>query len=412
LWLALLFRPEHAPTLSCLGDVLRRQGKTEQALPLLEKGVELAPESWEAHSDLAVALCELDRLEEAGAAIEQAVQLHGLDARLAVNLAAVRRGEGRVEEALRMVDAAILAQPEMMEAHVNRAHLLLLTGRFDEGWAEYEWRPKKRIPADRRLEDSTARGKTVLLHQEQGAGDLIQFVRYATVLKNAGAEVTISCDERFAPLMRRARGVRDVVSWSGPLPQLDLEANVMSLPWILKSESTEEVPYLDVDAERVTAWRRRLSGEGRIRVGLVWGGNPANPIERRRAVGLARMTPILRNPDVVFYSLQQEPQRAELSALPDGLAVVDLASECKEVLETAAAIMNLDLVISTDTMVAHLAGALGRPVWVLLPFAPDWRWMLDHEDSPWYPTMRLFRQERRGDWVGVMERVAHALCRI
>jgi Flp pilus assembly protein TadD len=407
LWIAHLFRPEHAPTLSCLGDVLRRLGKVQDALPLLERGVELAPESWEAHSDLALALCDLDRLPEAGKSIERAIQLHGLDARLALNLAMVRKCEGKVDEAIGLIDQALRMQPDMAAVHVNRAHLLLLQGRFEEGWREYEWRPKKTLTAKLALADHVWNGKTVLLHQEQGAGDLIQFIRYAAALE--GASVAVSCDERFISLARCAKGVASAVSWNEPPPAYDLEASVMSLPAILNIDfRTLPVPYLMLDSNRVAAWRQRLSSDTRLRVGLIWGGNPGNPVERRRGIPLARMAPILETAGVTFYSLQQGPQTADLSGIPD---VVDLSSECNEVMEAAAAMMNLDLIISTDTMPAHLAGALGRPVWLLLHYMADWRWMLDREDTPWYPGMRLFRQTQPGDWDGVVSRVAKELYR-
>jgi Flp pilus assembly protein TadD len=405
LWLAHLFRPEHAPTLSCLGDVLRRLGRIEEALPLLEEAVTLSPESWEAHSDLGLAFCDLDRLDEARNEIECAIRLHGIDARLIVNLATVRKFEGWIDDALRLTGEAIRLQPELAAAHVNRAHLLLLTGRYAEGWEEYEWRPQKSLPAGRKLPGNGWSGRTVLLHQEQGAGDLIQFIRYASLLE--GAQVTVSCDERFIPLIRGVHGVAHAVSWNAPSPSLDLEANVMSLPHILNADFQKiQVPYLRVDPERVEAWRRRLGGESRRRIGLVWGGNPANPVERRRRVGLARLLPLLDIPNLAFYSLQQGPQRAELGGIQN---IIDLAPETVSPVETAAAMMNLDLIITVDSMPAHLAGALGRPVWVLLHFMADWRWLLDREDSPWYPQTRLFRQQRPGEWEPVIERLAQAL---
>lgn len=405
LWLAHLFQPEHVPTLSCLGDVLRQLGRVEEGAGLLEQAVALDPGNWEAHSDLGLALCELDRLAEASAALERAEALHGLDARLAVNLATVRKCEGRVDEAFRLVEEALRIQPDFAAAHVNRAHLLLLAGRMEEGWQEYQFRPQKKILKERSLKGCHWEGQRVLLHQEQGAGDLVQFIRYAGLLKDA--VVTVSCDERFIPLMRGARGVADAVSWNAPPPESDLEANVMSLPQILGADFTRmEVPYLEVDPQRVLAWREQLANERRMRVGLVWGGNPANPVERRRRIPLGRLAGILRNPDIAFYSLQQGPQRAELAESP---GVVDLAPHCEEVTEAAAAMMNLDLIISTDTMPAHLAGALGRRVWVLLHYMADWRWMQGREDSPWYPGMRLFRQTRLGDWDEVACRVSDAL---
>jgi hypothetical protein len=252
------------------------------------------------------------------------------------------------------------------------------------------------------LEHHPWAGKTVLLHQEQGAGDLIQFIRFAEVLH--GAHVTVSCDERFIPAMRSIRGVADAVSWTTPHAAFDLEANVMSLPRILNVDfKTFAAPYLTVDLERVNAWRERLSGERRFRVGLVWGGNPANPIERKRGMPLSSLATLIGNPDIAYYSRQQGPQRTELPG------VTDLAPECGAVMEAAAAMMNLDLIVTTDTMPAHLAGALGRPVWVLLHSMADWRWMLGREDCPWYPSMRLFRQPTPGAWESVARSVAEAL---
>jgi hypothetical protein len=312
-----------------------------------------------------------------------------MDARLAANLAAVRRCEGRFAEAVALLDYAIAEQPGMVAAHVNRAHLLLLTGRMDEGWGEYEWRPQRRFPPGRRLAEHHWAGKKVLLHQEQGAGDLIQFVRYAAALARAEAEVTVACDERFVSLMRCVAGVAEAVGWSGAMPETDLEANVMSLPGILKvSLASLPAPYVELDGERVRAWEQRWSEE------------------RRRRISLAELEPVLQVPGVAFFSLQQGPQRAELAGVT---GLMDLAGECKEVTEAAAAMMNLDLVITTDTMPAHLAGALGRPVWVLLSYTADWRWGLDRKDSDWYAGMRLFRQERAGDWSGVVARVEEAL---
>lgn len=410
LWIAHLFRPEHVPTLNCLGDVLRRLCRVEEALPLLERAVSLAPESWEAHSDLSLALRDLDRLEDAADEIDTAVRLRGLNASLASNLASIRKGQGRLEEALRLVDEALRLQPELQAAHVNRAHILLLQGRFEEGWREYERRPQKLLPQDRVLRDRRLNGKSVLIHQEQGLGDLIQFVRYADRLLEAGARVTVSCDEKLIPLIQSARGVADAVSWTGPGPALapDYEVNIMSLPCLL-GECRVDLPYFEIDRRLVAKWRERLGKDKRLRVGIVWGGNPANPVERTRGIPLKQWEPILSDPNVAFYSLQLGAQRAELSALPRELQVADLQEESSGILDVAAAMINLDLVITTDTMPAHLAGALGTPVWVLLSFAPDWRWMLEREDSPWYPSARLFRQASRGDWEPVIRRVVEAL---
>ncbi len=398
LWIARMFRPEHVQTLSCLGDVLRSLGRAEEALPLLEQAVALAPASWEVHSDLALVLRDLGRLEDAASAAEMAVRLHGLDAPLATNLASIYKSQGRFDEALVLLNHALRLQPDFQAAHVNRAHLLLLQGQFEEGWQEYDWRPQKKL--SRKLRDQPLIGKTVLIHQEQGLGDLIQFVRYAAPLNNKGARVIVSCDEKLTPLIRLARGVADAVSWSDPAPAFDFEVNIMSLPGMFGADNIE-VPYFNAK------WSTQLRNDHRLKVGLVWSGNPANPVNRTRSMRLEQLGPVLSNPKVGFYSLQLGPQRAELGSFP----ITDLQSDCSGILDVAAAMANLDLVISTDTMPAHLAGALGRPVWILLSHVPDWRWMLEREDSPWYPTARLFRQPRTGDWDGVVKQVDEALRR-
>jgi hypothetical protein len=404
LWIAHLFRPGHVPTLTCLGEVLRSLGRAAEALPLLHQAVALAPESWEAHSDLALVLRDLDRLEDAALAAETAVRLHGLDAPLASNLASIRKSQGRFDEALALLNHALGLQPDFQAAHVNLGHLLLLHGRLEEGWREYDWRPQKRLSPDRQLRGQPIAGKTILIHQEQGLGDLIQFVRYAAPLSKAGARVIVSCDEKMIPLMRCARGVADAVSWTCPAPAFDFEVNIMSLPRMFSADDIE-IPYLKVDQALLTKWSERLRAERRLKVGLVWSGNPANPVNRTRSMPLAQLGPILRDPHVAFYSLQLGPQREELAALP----ITDLQTECSDILDAAAAMANLDLLISTDTMPVHLAGALGRPVWVLLSQIPDWRWMIERDDSPWYPTARLFRQRSQGDWNGIVKQLEEAL---
>ena len=418
LGLALAFRPDHALAILCLGDVLRRLGRVEDALPLLEKAVGLVPEYWKAHADLALALCDADRLLEAASALEKASRLQvqdvaGRDAAVACNLGVVRRFQGRPFDAIKLLAESIRLTPDFAEAHMNLAFALLLAGRFEEGWHEYEWRPKIALSPHRPLEAHlqtglTLEGKTVLVHEEQGLGDLIQFVRYATPLERLGARVVIACNEAAHPLIRNARGVSDVVPADDSLSLFDLNTHLLSLPQIFHLAPVE-VPYLRADPERVAEWEQRFTNEKRLRVGLVWGGNPGNSYDRRRSIPLARLTPLLRNPQVACYSLQRGPRMQELDQLETDITVVNLEEECDGIMDTAAAMMGLDLIISADTMPAHLAGALGKPVWLLLPFAADWRWMLARQDSAWYSGMRLFRQRRPGEWNGVIEQVAKAL---
>ena len=409
--LALSFRNEHAPALSCLGDVLRRLGRPDEGLPLLEAAVRLAPSSSEAHANLGVAMCDMDRLEEATAALETALRLNPSDAAAMNNLGVAHRQRGQIDEARRILDAAVWLAPDFAEARLNRAMTMLLAGDFKESWFEYEWRPKAELPCEHPLRLPVA-GKTILLHAEQGLGDLIQFVRYAGPLAKMGARVLVECGDAVAPLIRTASGIADVVVQGSTLPEFDENAPLLSLPRLLHPDAATlpvEFPYLRPDGELVAEWRKRFKDESRLRVGFVWGGNPGTSYDRRRSIPLVELGSILGEPGVAAYSLQRGPRMEELATLPASLSIVNLEATCSGIMDTAAAMMCVDLFITADTMPAHLAGALGRTVWILLPFAPDWRWMLGREDSAWYPTARLFRQPQPGDWSSVVRQAGDAL---
>jgi hypothetical protein len=258
-------------------------------------------------------------------------------------------------------------------------------------------------------------GRTILIHTEQGFGDVIQFARYLPLLADKGATVILECNVALRALMSGVKGVSRVVPAGMSLPDFDLHAPILSLPRALETtlESVpRDVPYVYVDPARDQRWRTRITPDA-FNIGIVWWGNTRpDPARSCPPDNLIELAGVARGKNVRFFSLQKGDLPPEARSLPTGLNLVDIGPELKDFADTAAAMGNLDLVITIDTAAAHLAGALARPVWTLLPWSPDWRWMLDREDSVWYPTMRLFRQEQRGDWAGVMRRVAAELRRL
>ncbi|HEY0837851.1 MAG TPA: hypothetical protein VGE72_28300, partial [Azospirillum sp.] len=300
----------------------------------------------------------------------------------------------------------------------NYALALLLAGRLQEGFAAHEarWRARGFPTAPRGLPQPLWQGediadRTILLHEEQGRGDAIQFARYAPLVAARGARVVLEVGEDLVGLMRTLPGVDTVIARGEDVPPVDVQCPLLSLPHAFGTTLATvpaNVPYLAADPARAAGWRRRLAGDG-LKVGLVWAGNPAFAGDRDRSPGLVALLPLLDVPGVRFYGLQLGPGREELAdrALP--AAFTDLAPHVADFMDTAAIMDNLDLVISSCTSPAHLAGALGRPVWVLLSAVPDWRWLMGRVDSPWYPTARLFRQPRPGDWAAVVAEVRAAL---
>jgi hypothetical protein len=296
---------------------------------------------------------------------------------------------------------------------------LLQLGDFAAGAAEYEWRLRPgrgaALPSlERPLWDGRPLpSKTILLRTEQGLGDAIQFVRYAPLVRARCGRVLLQCPPELSLLFATTPGIDQVVTTDEALPAFDAQAPLMSLMRILETRLESipaEVPYLAADPERVATLRARLGSAKALKVGLVWAGNPNFKGDRDRSLtSLSLLEPLLGVEGVSFFSLQKGERTGEIAALGLSERIVDLAPALDDFADTAAAISQLDLVISTCTSVPHLAGAMARPVWTLLAFAADWRWLLDREDSPWYPTMRLFRQRARGDWPGVIARVADEL---
>jgi hypothetical protein len=320
----------------------------------------------------------------------------------------------QINEAINFYKCLIANFPDDAQAHASLGVCHLLLGDFPRGWLEYEWRLKTDQMAARpvgtpRWEGRTLGGKIILLLPEQGYGDVLQFVRYAPYVKARGGTVLLGCRPELTRLLTGCAGVDRVVS---VLPPHDVHITLMSLPNVFQTSLNAipaEVPYLRAPKAAGTQAVSIISRyPGRLRAGLVWASDSPHPNKHLRSMKLEQFSQLFNVPGVKFFSLQKGTPAMELDSIFTG-TVIDLGRYLEDFADTAAAIQELDLVISMDTAVAHLAGALAKPVWTLIPFAPDWRWMLDREDSPWYPTMRLFRQSAPGDWMSVIERVAEEL---
>jgi|SRR5579883_1620313 len=415
---ALAYQPENADAYNNLGGVLQAQGRDEEALSCYASALRVRPESAEALSNMGMALQQLGRSEEAVALYHKALTLQPGYAQAHHNLGEALQDLHRPAEAIAAYEQALKLQPDFGDAHCGLAFALLRQGEMARGWKEYAWRFKRSdAPAQARTlpgepwDGGDPAGRRILIYGEQGFGDTIQFVRYAPLLAQRGAAVAVECQEPLARLFTSLRDVQVVFARGDPLPDFDSYAPVASLPGLCGTTLATipaHTPYLHANEVSRRRWRERIPPSEELRAGLVWSANPANQQGRsRRSMEIAELAPVLELPGARFYSLQTGEAAKEAPQ-----QVVDLAPELHDFADTAAAIDQLDLVITVDTAVAHLAGALGRPVWVMLPYLADWRWLADRDDSPWYPTMRLFRQPKWGDWRSVSLTVASALDRL
>lgn len=418
---ALVLRTDYAEAENNLGGALQELGRYEEAVGHFREALRLRPDFAEAHGGLAMALVRLDQLEAAEACCREALRLKPELATAHLSLGFILSEQGRREEALDCCQRALDLQPELADARKNRSLIWLLEGKLTEGWAEYEWRWKcpelPERPFTQPLWDgSPLTGRTLLLHAEQGLGDTLQFIRYAPLAAERGARIVVACQRPLLPLLGRMPGVAGWVAQGDPLPPFDLHAPLMSLPRIFGT-TLENVPaatpYLSADPALVERWRGELAAIEGFRIGIAWQGSRNYRRDRYRSVPLEKFAPLAEVPGVRLISLQKGPGAEQVAALAGRFEVVDLSERLDTAggafMDTAAVMTLVDLVITTDTAVPHLAGALGVPVWVALSSNPDWRWLLDRDDSPWYPTMRLFRQSHRGEWSDVFERMAAAL---
>lgn len=404
-----------------LGWCLDRAGKTGEALEAYRKAVSLNPNYVLALGNLGALLERQDHLDEAIELFEQARRADPKHVEALNTLAGLYSKTGRYEEALAASEQALAANPRDASAHGHRALALLSFGKYEEGFKEYEWRweckdfttPARDFPQPRWTGATDPAGRTILVHCEQGYGDNIQFARFLPLLSDRGATVLVECPVALCGLMEGLRGVSRVIATGVRPPSFELQAPLLSLPHAFGTtldNIPRDVPYFAVQSSRGEKWRQRLAPQlGQFNVGLVWRGNTKpNP---RRSIPLAELAPLARVQGVTFVSLQFGAQGIEADAPPAGMRLVDLRNELKDFLDSAAVISQLDLVITIDTAAAHLAGALGVPTWTMLIFSADWRWLHHREDSPWYPTMRLFRQSRLDRWDDVVARVADELHR-
>jgi Tfp pilus assembly protein PilF len=419
---ALAINSDFADAHCNLGSALTQLQRYDEALASLDRALALRPNSPDALYNRGNALKPLKRFEEALASYEHSIALQPDHADAHNNRGQVLRELGRYDEALASYDRALALRPQHVMAHCNAAALRLLTGDFERGWAHYEWRWMKKsvIPLKRNFLQPAWRGedpivgKTILVHSEQGLGDTIQFCRYTPLLAARGARVIFEVQKTLQTLMASLGGGPQIVPRGAPLPVFDLHCPLVSLPLAFGTR-LETIPsttgYLSPPAQRMTMWQSRMQGQRHPRIGLVWSGNPGHERDRERSIALREFLPLLSalGAEATFVSLQKDVRAEEAAILKAHADILDYGSALEDFSDTAALISQLDLVISVDTSVAHLAGALEKPVWILLTHFPDWRWLLGRDDSPWYPTARLFRQDESRTWDGVITRVGQAL---
>ena len=400
-------------------DALERHG---EALAEFDGALALFPGNPAAHYNRGISLFSAGRYEEAVAAYDSALSIAPDHVKAWNNRGLALQALNRHDEALASFSRALEIRKDYADAHFNQALALLTIGDFRRGFEKYEWRWQRTgMPAHGRgygrplwLGEYPLQRKTILLHAEQGLGDTIQFARYIPLLARAGAKVVLEVPAQLAALLGRIEGAASVVARGEPLPPFDVHCPLGSLPLALKTEPATipaEASYLKADDARIAKWRARIGALERPRVALAWAGNAQHINDRNRSIALSRLASLWSAASPRFIGIQRELRGEDAELLAREPRVMQIGAELDDFADTAAVIALVDLVVSVDTSVAHLAGAMGRPVWILLPFSPDWRWALAGESSPWYPTARLFRQPTLGDWDSVIERVRRELDR-
>ncbi len=452
---ALRVKPDHVESHYNLGNGYLKLGQRDLAEASFREALRLAPNHVDAHLNLAVTYIEQKRLDEATVQChevqrlkpnhpdacvnlgninlqrgnldeaanyyQQALRYQPDSTAAFTNLGNLRRQQGQFHQALACYDKVLHFDPNHVEARFNRAMILLLLGDWEKGWEEYEWRwqtgdfPRYAFGRPR-WDGSPLGGRSILLYSEQGLGDTIQFIRYVPLVKERGGRVIVQGHAPLLELLKSMPGIDHLLPGGERPPDFDVHAPLLSLPAIFRDPLDmvpATVPYLHADDKLVEKWRRELAPLNGKKIGIAWQGRPTHRGDKQRSIPLTKFTQLGKLPGVHLISLQKGHGAEQVRNLAGKFPVVDLESrlgdESESFASIAAVMMNLDLVICCDTAIAHLAGALGMPVWVALPLDPDWRWLLEREDSPWYPTVRLFRQQRMGDWETVLERMATAL---
>ena len=417
LFRSLEFAPRHPDALHALGVIAQRSGNSKLAADFITRAIKVAPSVAAYHNNCGEVYRALGEYDLAIDCYRKAIEINPDYSYAYQNLGIALQVQGRTIEAISACETAIAFSPNDPDAHFTLSGVLLASGDYARGWREYAWHRKSPGFASiaSRLREPAWTGQpitagTVLLYAEQGYGDAIQFIRYAPLVAERCARVLVKCHAELESLFDSVSGKVKVIKRDEPLPPFDMHAALVDMPGIFGTELNSvpaSVPYLRAPCERVEAWNRKMDlGKRAFRVGLAWAGNPANSENRNRSCTLAAFAPLSEVHGVVFYGLQKGGSAQDP---PGSMRFIDIGQEIGDFSDTAAVIENLDLIISVDTSVAHLAGALAKPVWTLLSFAADWRWLMNRANSPWYPTMRLFRQSRPGAWFEMHSEVATEL---
>ena len=417
---ALKTQSKSASARSNRGQVFMALGQHKEALADFDRALAADPALVEALSGRGHALVCLERHQEAIASFDKALALRPTHFGSHYNRGIVLHMLNRYAEAVDSYQRALALRPDHADAHWNDSLARLALGDFAEGWKKFEWRwqtsdrkrPGLKFPMPLWVGDQSIDGKSILLYSEQGLGDTIQFARYVPMVTERGAKAVLAVHSELKQLLSSIPGTATVFGENELLPAVDLQCPLLSLPRAFHTTIETiptNIPYIAPDDAAVAQWAQRLPQTAMPRVGLVWSGGPTHENDRRRSLTLAQIAPLLANPNIFFYSLNPGIGESDVAALGKYANVLHVGSQFRDFSDTAAVVSLIDLVVTVDTAVAHLAGAMGRPVWIMLTYSPDWRWAIDRDRSSWYPTARLFRQIAAGDWASVIARVQREL---
>ena len=418
---AISIKPDYAEAHSNRGIPLQELGRLDEAIVSYDKAISIKPDYPEAYANRGNTLQALGRLDEALASYDRAISINPNYAEAYANRSVALQDLGRMDEAIESCTRAICIKSDYPDANWNLSLFNLMVGNYSDGWKGHEWRRKnsklpsfkeiKKFPQPIWLGAESLKDKTIFIYAEQGLGDTIQFSRYVPLVAQLGANVILEVQSPLLELLRNIEGANQVIARGDELPEFEYHCPIMSLPLAFKTEIDTIPPIarsITSSAEKVAQWKAQLGNKSKPRVGLVWSGNPAHKNDRNRSLAFSELVRYL--PDGIEYvCLQKEIRAADNEQLEKNGHIKYFGDSLEDFTDTAALCELMDVVISVDTSVAHLAATLGKPTWLLLPFRPDWRWLLGRDDSPWYPTATLFRQEHIGEWSGVLKLVQSRL---
>jgi Tfp pilus assembly protein PilF len=421
---AMKANPGSAETQCNYGYILQKLERHDDALIYFERSLIAAPNSVSTLLNCGTSLYQLNRLTEALANFDRALALEPKNVNALYNRANVLCELRRTDESLAAFAATLALDPAHAGAHWNEGLARLLLGDFETGWKKYEWRWQTESQKQQRrdfaqpvwLGNGPLAGKIILVHAEQGYGDTLQFVRYLPKLAALGAKVVLEVQPALYPLLAGVKGASQVIAKGMPLPHFEMHCPMMSLPLALKTtldSIPSDIPYLEAPEERLGKWQDRLQPRRGLRVALAWAGSATHKRDLARSIPLAKLQMMFKiNNEIEWLSVQRDLRDGDTDILRPHSHVRHLGAELNDFADTAAVLSLADLVVTVDTAIAHLAGALGQPVWVLLPSSPDFRWLLERDDSPWYPSARLFRKPSMGDWDSVVTRIHQSLVKL